>query len=225
MKRLLLLLSMISFIATARCQNITAAEYFIDTDPGRGNGVPITIPTPGTTVNFTANVTTASLSSGFHFVAIRARDASGVWSLFETRGFFISQSTTNAADIVSAEFFIDSDPGPGNGTAASVGTTGGTVNFTTVIPTSLSAGFHFLALRVKGQDGIWGLFETRGFFISSTAANSANIVAAEFFFDADPGPGNGTAASVGTAGSVVNFTTVIPTSLAGGFHFLAIRVK
>ncbi|HEY6505062.1 MAG TPA: immunoglobulin domain-containing protein [Chitinophagaceae bacterium] len=225
MKRLLTLLVMIFFIAAARSQNITAAEYFIDTDPGRGNGVPVTISSPGDIVNFTANVSTTSLSAGFHFVAIRTRDANGVWGLFETRGFFISQSTTDAANIVAAEYFFDTDPGPGNATVASVGTTGGVVNFTTVIPTSLPAGFHFLAIRTKDANGVWGLFETRGFFISSSTADAANIVAAEYFFDADPGAGNGTPVSVGTTGSIVNFTTVIPTSLPAGFHFLSIRVK
>src|ERR1700704_4117640 len=119
MKRLLILLLLFFFITTARSQNITAAEYFIDTDPGRGNGVPVTIPTPGAIVNFTANVATTALPSGFHFVAIRTKDANGTWGLFETRGFYISSSTTNAANIVAAEYFFDSDPGPGNGTATS----------------------------------------------------------------------------------------------------------
>jgi sensor domain CHASE-containing protein len=225
MKRLLTLLAMTVFITTARSQNITSAEYFIDTDPGRGNGVPITVPAPGAIVNFTANVSTTSLSAGFHFVAIRAKDANGVWGLFETRGFYISSSTTNAADITAAEYFFDVDPGSGNGTAASVGTTGAVVNFTAVIPTALSAGFHFLAIRTKDANGVWGLFETRGFYISSSTADAANIVAAEYFFDTDPGRGNGTAVSVGTTGAVVNFTAVIPTSLSAGFHFLAIRTK
>ena len=108
------------FITTASSQNITKAEYFIDTDPGIGNGTTVTIPTPGDIVNFTASVSTASLSTGFHFVAIRVRDAIGQWSLFETRGFYISSSTSDAANITAAEYFFDSDPGVGNGTAISV---------------------------------------------------------------------------------------------------------
>ena len=220
-----MLLLMIFFITTARSQNIITAEYFFDADPGIGNGTAITIPTPGTIVNFTASVSTASLSSGFHVVAIRVKDANGVWSLFEKRGFYISSSTADAANIVAAEYFFDADPGVGNGTSTAVGTTGAVVNFTAVIPTSLSAGFHFLAIRVKGADGVWGLFEKRGLYISSSTADAANIVTAEYFFDADPGVGNGTATSVGTTGAVVNFTTVIPTSLSAGFHFLAIRTK
>jgi len=225
MKRLIALFIMLLFVTAVKSQNITAAEYFVDTDPGTGNGIPITVSTPGTVVNFTANVSTASLPSGFHFLAIRTKDANGLWGLFETRGFYISSSTTNAANITTAEYFLDTDPGPGNGTTVPVGTSGSIVNFTAVIPTSLPGGFHFLAIRTKDANGVWGLFETRGFFISSSTTDAANIVAAEYFFDSDPGAGNGTAASVGTTGSTVNFTATIPTSLAAGFHFLAIRVK
>ena len=137
-----MLLMMSFLITTARSQSITAAEYFIDTDPGKGNGVAITVSTPGDIVNFTASIPTASLSTGFHFAAIRVKDANGVWGLFEKRGFYISSSTTDAANITAAEYFFDADPGVGNGTLVSVGTTGAIVNFTAVIPTSLSAGFR-----------------------------------------------------------------------------------
>src|SRR5258705_9636987 len=175
MKRLIILLVMSFLIITARSQNITAAEYFIDTDPGVGNGVAITVSTQGAIVNFTASVSTASLSAGFHFLAIRVKDANGVWGLYEKRGFYISSSTTDAANITAAEYFFDADPGVGNGTATSVGATGAVVNFPATIPTSLTAGFHFLAIRTKGADGIWGLYEKRGFYVSSTTANSPII--------------------------------------------------
>src|SRR5437773_10075931 len=137
--------------------------------------------------------------------------------------FFIT--TVESQNINKAEYFFDADPGVGNGTAIVISTPADIVNFTANIPASLSTGFHFLAIRVRDVNGTWGLFEKRGFYVSSSAVDAANIVAAEYFFDADPGMGNGTATSVGASGAVVNFTTVIPTSLSSGFHFLAIRVK
>lgn len=225
MKRLITMLAMCFLIAAAQAQNITNAEYFFDSDPGIGNGTAIAVSTPATVVNINTNISTASLSGGFHFIGIRVKDATGVWSLFEKRGFYISNTTADAANISAAEYFFDADPGVGNGTALPVGAAGATVNFSATIPTSLSAGFHFLAIRTKGTDGQWGLFEKRGFYISSSTADAANITAAEYFFDADPGVGNGTALSIGASGAVVNFSANIPTSLAAGFHFLAIRVK
>ncbi len=224
-KRLLFLWSLILFITTLQAQNINRAEYFFDADPGAGNGIAITIAIPADIVNFTATISTASLPAGFHILGLRVKDANGQWGLFEKRGFYISTTTVDAANIVAAEYFLDADPGIGNATALSVGTTGAVVNFTAVIPTSLPAGFHFLSIRTKGADGIWGHFEKRGFYISGATADAANIVAAEYFFDTDPGVGNGTATSVGTTGAAVNFTAVIPTSLSPGFHFLAIRTK
>jgi hypothetical protein len=225
MQRLLTLLFMIVFISSAQSQNITNAEYFFDVDPGRGNGTAITVSSPGDIVNFTASASTASLGTGFHFIAIRVKDANGKWGLYEARGFYISSSTADAANITAAEYFFDADPGAGNGTATSVGASGAIVNFTAVIPTSLSPGFHFLSIRVKDANGKWGIYEARGFYISSATANTANITSAEYFFDADPGTGNGTTTSVGASGPTVNFTVAIPTALSAGFHFLAIRTK
>ena len=225
MKRLLTLLLVICVITKVRSQNITAAEYFFNADPGAGNGTPINIGSPGDIVNFNASISTASLGNGFHFLAIRVRDANGSWGLFEKRGFYISTSTTNTANIIAAEYFFDTDPGPGNGTPTGGSLNGATVNFTTIIPAAISAGFHFLAIRTRDADGKWSLFEKRGFYISTSTANTADIVAAEYFFDADPGAGNATATPVGASGPVVNFTVVIPTALSAGFHFLAIRTK
>jgi hypothetical protein len=205
-------------------QTITAAEFFVDADPGVGNATSIAV-TPGAAVNFTANVATASLSNGFHVVGIRARDNAGVWGLYETRGFFITSSTSNVTNITAAEFFIDTDPGVGNGTSIPV-TTGASVTFAAVIPTtSLAAGFHFICVRTRDAEGKWGLYETRGLFITSSTSNVTNITAAEFFVDTDPGVGNGTAVAV-TPGATVTFTTNInTTSLSAGFHFAAFRTR
>ncbi len=55
---------LISFLISAisiYAQNITGAEYFFDTDPGVGNGIPITVPIPAETVTFSASISTAGL--------------------------------------------------------------------------------------------------------------------------------------------------------------------
>ena len=226
MKRgIISLLIVLCCLTSMRAQNITNAEYFVDTDPGVGSGTPVTVPSPGSVVNFTVSVPTGSYGQGFHFLAVRVKDANGKWGLYDKRGFYVSNSAVNSANITNAEYFFDTDPGVGNGTSVSVGSSSAIVNFTAAIPTSLSAGFHFLAIRVKDANGIWGLFDTRGFYISNSAVAAPNITTAEYFIDTDPGIGNGTALSVGTSGAVVNFTASIPTSVSAGFHFLAIRVK
>jgi hypothetical protein len=210
--------------ATTPAANISGAEYFFDTDPGQGNATAISV-TAGASANFTINVPTTGLSTGFHFLTIRAK-SNGLWGNFETRGFYISQETTAAADITDAEYFFDVDPGVGNGTPLTI-SSGGTSNFTVSLPaTGLSAGFHLLAIRTKGSDGRWGQFDTRGFYIASGIGNAADIVAAEYFFDTDPGIGNGSPLIVNPTGGTIaqTFTIPVPITMASGPHTVSIRV-
>ncbi len=226
MNRLLLLLFMNCFIISARSQSITAAEYFIDTDPGAGNGTAITIPVPGDVVNFTATIPTTSINAGFHFACIRVRDVNGMWGQFEKRGFYISPPVIDATNITAAEYFFDTDPGSGNATAVSVGAVGSVVSFSAVIPTSLPAGFHFLVIRSKDAEGKWGLFEKRGFYINTTTVDLSDIVAAEYFIDADPGVGNGTAITIPSPVSTYTDSLILSLgSLSLGNYRIAIRVK
>lgn len=205
-------------------QSITRAEYFFNTDPGPGNGTPITI-TPGANVTFTTNIPTGALPQGFHYLGLRVRETNLGWSQFEPRGFYITSTTSNAANLAAAEYFFDTDPGVGNATPISI-TPGANATFTIAIPTtSLGTGFHFLVVRTKDVTGKWGLFEVRGFYLTTTTTNAPDIIGAEYFVDTDPGTGNGTPIPV-TAGSAITFTASIPTtSLTPGFHFLAVRTK
>jgi hypothetical protein len=63
-------------VATARSQNIAAAEIFFDQDPGPGNGLSVPVGTLGAVVNFTVPVP-ANLGPVFHFMGIRAKDYNG----------------------------------------------------------------------------------------------------------------------------------------------------
>lgn len=227
MKKLMISICFCCWFAAVHAQNIVAAEYFINTDPGVGNGTAITPVTAGDIVTFSAAVPTTALSPGFHFVAIRVRDVNGVWSLFERRGFYISAAVTEVPNITAAEYFFDNDPGTGNGTAIGVGTPGAIVNFSPVIPQSLSTGFHYLAIRTRDLNGAWSMFDKRSFYVSGTVAEKPIITAAEYFFDADPGRGNGTALTVNTPGDIVTQTFNIPVSrtISLGQHFLGVYVK
>lgn len=227
MKQLCICTLFMFFAARLSAQNIIAAEYFFDTDPGVGAGTPLAVGAPGATVNFSANIPTTSLTPGFHMLAIRAKDSNNKWGLLEWRTVYVSAAATNVAPIVAAEFFFDTDPGAGNGTGLGVAVPGHTVNFSAVIPTtSLQGGFHALVIRTRDANGMWGFFESRSFYLYAMPVDAPPVVAAEYFVDADPGPGNGTAVSVGASGNVVNFIAMLPTaSLSGGFHTLSLRVK
>ena len=228
MKRIFILLAMVLSLTTVFSQNIIRAEYFIDLDPGPGNGTTIPGLSPGNIVNFSFDISTSGLTPGFHFLNTRVADADGKWSRYETRTFYLSSApTTNTTNISGAEYFIDSDTVTGSGMPINIGTPGPLVNFTVLVPAGLSPGFHSLGIRVKDQEGKWSLFEERSFYLSGAGSDAPPIVAAEYFFDVDPGIGSASPLIVSPTGNIITqpFFIPVPGSLSQGEHVLAIRVK
>ncbi|MEX1239703.1 MAG: gliding motility-associated C-terminal domain-containing protein [Cyclobacteriaceae bacterium] len=205
---------------------LTRAEYFFDSDPGTGNGVSISV-TPAATINQNVAIPITSLSPGFHNLNFRAIDNRGQWSHFASRTFYIVPPLVlnSGTTIEKAEYFLDTDPGTGNGVNVPV-TSAGTINQTIVVPTnSLTPGFHSINFRSKDNTGRWSHFATRSFYVLVQPTLSATVVRAEYFFDNDPGTGLATPLSI-SAGSTLNNTFAIDiSSLSPGFHRLGIRVK
>lgn len=206
------------------------SEYFFDNDPGVGNGTAIAF-TAADSVDINASVPTGTLGIGPHNLYVRTIDAAGKWSLYEGRNFFVRPAVTisPSPQITAAEYFFDSDPGIGNGTAVAV-TTGDSVDVNSVVSTSaLATGFHKLFTRVQDANGAWSLYEGRNFFVQPPPVilpPSPKIVAAEYFFDSDPGIGNGTAATSFTAADSVDVNDNISVaSLSTGTHNFFVRVK
>ncbi len=211
-------------------QTLVSAEYFVDNDPGVGNGTAISV-TPGTIVSTPLSVPTGALSTGFHRIGVRHRDSNGRWSHAVARSVFVygvSFPAAPGAAITAGEYFFDTDPGVGNGTAFPV-TPGNTTTTNVAIDASLlTPGFHRVGVRHKDANGKWGHSVSRSLFIYTptfTEPPTTAIVAGEYFFDTDPGVGNGTAFPV-TAGNTTSTTTVIDVSaLSLGFHRVGMRHK
>jgi gliding motility-associated-like protein len=132
-----------------------------------------------------------------------------------------------AQTINRAEYFIDNDPGHGNGTAVAVTTPAATVNFNFTINTnSLSTGFHILGFRLRQNNGRWGQPNHSLFYITPVTPAATNLTKAEYFFDTDPGLGNGTPFTF-TAGSTVSIPALNVNigALAPGFHFINFRFR
>ena len=136
--------------------NITAAEYFFNTDPGPGNGtfIPITVGTTIDIVNF--DITTTSLSVGWHTIHVRAMDANNVWGFYESRKIYIREPVPidpipPVYDISAMEFFYNTDNDPGTGTAISV-TPGLDIDIVnTNLVNALPIGWHTVHVRTKNQ--------------------------------------------------------------------------
>jgi len=132
--------------------------------------------------------------------------------------------------ITGAEYFIDADPGVGNATTVIVATPGANVNFNFNVPTaSLSTGFHILGFRIR--DGVtrsWSHAQYNAFYIVPPISfpTATNLVRGEYFFDSDPGHGNGISFPFSPSSTVsVAVNNVNTSSLLPGFHTISFRFR
>lgn len=211
------------FVKDIAAVNTNKFEYFIDTDPGFGSATDVPV-TPGNNIaNLAIPVDISALSRGFHTLYLRSKDDAGNWSI-TNRWMFVKELA--AANVNKAEYFVDTDPGFGN--ASDVPVTAGSNIANVLIPvdiSSLSTGMHIVFLRTKDLNGNWGL-TNRWLFFKDIAQD--NFSGGEYFFDTDPGFGNGTAIPFGSGLGTNISEFSFGASLAGlpnGLHYLFIRTK
>ncbi len=211
---------------------ITEAEYYIDIDNlGVGNQNTLII-TTGNTIDEDFSVETTGLAEGLHTLHIRAKGTNNIWSLYKRAYFYVQSPTTNGIpkNIVAAEYYIDSDvSGVGGNPIPGMFSSGMAINEAFTIPTTaLTEGLHVLHIRVKDADDTWSLYKRAYFYTHSSNSNvtATPIVAAEYFFDTDPGVGTATDIAI-TEGFNIDEDLVIqvPSVMTDGDHYLYLRVK
>lgn len=207
--------------------NITKLEYFIDTDPGEGNAIPITV-TPAVQVSgisFTPNI--GSLTVGFHILYIRSLDANGKWSITNYQYFYKQNNTpASVSNITKLEYFVDIDPGEGNATPITVtpAVQVSGISFTPNIG-ALGIGFHTIFIRSLDANGKWSITNYQYFYKQNTTpAAVSTITRLEYFIDSDPGAGNGQSIVMSPATNIsgLSFNADI-TALGAGFHTIFTR--
>ena len=211
-------------------QNITAVEYFFDTDPGAGSGMAVSI-TAATTISKSFDVSITSVSDGFHTLSVRAKDANNKWSTTFTSPFYKLSAAALAAapNITKLEYFIDVDLSTGLGTDVPI-TAGTSISgLQILVPlTSVADGFHTLTFRARDANGKWSTAFTSPFYKLPAASLAAapNITKLEYFIDADLSAGLGTDVPITAATSISGLQVLVPlTSLADGFHTLTFRAR
>jgi hypothetical protein len=159
--------------------SIIAAEYFVDTDPGVGNGTSISTGSVSDSLSWNFSFPTAGIAPGSHLLYVRTRSSAGVWSLSEGRAFTIVPS------IIAAEYFVDTDPGVGAGNTLTIATPADSVNTTFTIPTTgLPAGTHRLYIRTKNSEGVWSLSEPRIINLSTDPGLTVKLFIEGFYLGA-----------------------------------------
>jgi len=156
----ILLLFLAGFVPV-KAQQVVKAEYFFNQDPGTGNGTALELSASDST-GLTTSVSVEGLPVGFHRLAVRVQDDGGRWSFVENSLFYVYNSELiegspgDVSRLNAAEYFIDDDPGAGQGTPIEVSLTGSIENVTQTIDVSdLSPGDHTLSVRVGNKFGTW----------------------------------------------------------------------
>ncbi|MDZ4750400.1 MAG: PKD domain-containing protein [Flavobacteriales bacterium] len=223
---------MVCTVLRAQVHSIAAGEYFIDSDPGEGLGIPLT-PSDGAFNNIweQVNATLAALPVGRHTLNIRLQDGNGNWGNVFSRSIVVD-NLLNARDIkiTQGEFFVDTDPGEGSGIAliSFDGNYSDAWESLGLNNISMPLGVHTLNIRIKGLDGNWGPIFKRVITVeNSLSSRNIRLTSAEIFFDADPGVGNGIAVVAFDGVFSDAFETVIQTSLTTnpGLHKIGIRLR
>ena len=166
-----------SFSSPSTVANITALEYFLDADPGYSLGTSVGI-SSGSSVsqNFTVALPN-TVTDGFHFLSVRAKDANNKWSVVAVRPFYKETIPVDVTppNITAMEYFVDADPGYGLGT--NVALTAGTPvskSFTASLG-SLSNGIHRLTIRAKDANNHWGIVGIKEFVVQDNIVVIGNI--------------------------------------------------
>ncbi len=134
--------------------------------------------------------------------------------------------------VSQAEYFWDNDPGAGNGTA--VLASDGSFNsvFEQLTKTGVATpgnGLHKLSVRIKDNTGAWGPVFTNVVNVQqNTPSNIISISQAEYFWDTDPGAGNGTTVLAADGNFDSTYEQLTKTGIAlpsNGLHVFNIRIK
>jgi hypothetical protein len=211
--------------------NINRVEWYLDADPGYGNGTAVSI-VPGQNLSGLAiNISLTPLFQGVHIVGVRSRDANGAWSM-DNKWIFLkpypNTGVTPQPNITRVEWFLDTDPGYGNATPITIvagqNLTGLGINID-MLP--LYQGVHIVGVRSQDANGAWSL-DNKWIFLkpytNSGASPQPKIVRVEYYVDSDPGYGKATAVTITSATDISNLIFDADISVvANGAHKLGIR--
>lgn len=217
-KRFFLFALLLYGCAVTAQTSISRAEYWIDTDPGRGEAT--ALPLAGNTVS--AGISTAGLSAGWHTIGLRAI-GDGNSSQTYTRTFFVlSPEMADVEKVTGLEFFFDTDPGRGQATALPFTPDQTEFAISLLQMDTLPQGIHTIGLRVR-KGPHWSETYTRT-FLNTVIHSPMQVTDVEAYWD------NDTTAIIALPftqeeGYYAVNTPLSTEGLTEGTHTLTIRVK
>jgi hypothetical protein len=158
--------------ASTSASQISHIEYFWGNDPGFGaaTNVSVTLTNESAVVPLTVP---NNIQPGFYLLGVRARTGVAGWSITKIHPFVVWSSTVNpgtqtGGNIVRMEYFIDTDPGLGNGTTlVYTPSPGQDVTSSSGLDLGvLPLGNHTFNVRALDSYGQWSTLRTSPFSIS-----------------------------------------------------------
>lgn len=203
---------------------IDKVEYFIDSDPGFGQGINVPINSLSK-IDTSIHLNLSLVPTGLHKLFLRAKDAAGLWSNIFSRNF-IRVLGDSGRYVTELEYYFDSEPGIGNGNKVSFPTPKAKVD--TVLNLNLGAlsdGMHMLYVRSKDVAGQWSNIIKKSFLRTTGSGGTPEIIKLEYYVDSDPGLGLASNIDTATLSPGV-YNIELPTNaFALGEHNLYIRAK
>ncbi len=136
---------------------ITEIEYWVDDNPPTLVDV-----ADAAEVDINELIGTSGLGVGLHYVYMRCRDDLGRWGAADRRALIVTSPFVQSEprELSAAEFFVNVDPGPGNGIAIPLPQDSvwdeGEETVETVIP-GLPIGLHQVGIRFRDDLGRWSM--------------------------------------------------------------------
>ena len=202
-------------------QLVTRVEYFWDEDPGMGKGTALSL-VAGAEVNLdNIEIPVEGLSNGAHLLGIRAYGNHG-WGPTLTQQVVVMHEPLK---VTFVEYFWDDDPGWGKGIPLPVVAANeldlNDLEFSTA---ELSAGLHQLGIRARSGDK-W----SPTVYVETSVplrTRDAIVQQGEYFWDEDPGYGQGTPISMTPAQEVsIDAMGITTDQLSSGRHQLFVRYR
>ena len=213
--------------------SVEAGEYYFDADPGEGNATPLLALDGDFDGALEQAIASANLiDQGSHVLGVRVRGADSAWSA--TFRSVVHVGPELIARVVRAqqgEFFFDSDPGEGNATPllAFDGDWSGALETGIATANTPAVGDHLLYARMRGAYGTWSNeYKTVVHVSPAVSARPVAVVNGEYYWDTDPGAGNGialTAADGGFDEALEDVLQADVNTLAAGPHLLGLRMQ
>jgi len=182
------------FGGPASAQEIVAAEYWIDLDLGFGNCTTLVV-TPDQELDLEGAINMSGRSPGLHTVGLRTKDGAGHWSLTNITTVLVQEEPPSLEPITQVEYFLNQDPGWGQGDTAWLGSSmdTGELAFTADLDGAV-AGINTLFFRSRTTDGRWSLTNNTPIHVEAVDNTVGLIDRIETFWvpGMDPGFGNAT---------------------------------